>query len=193
MSGPINYMSNEEIQRFQRLFHDEERVYDNIRSSDDRKSYLKSLENFFNESISIFADEENSPVISSVFSSKEKQALRNKNLNYADRYQIIYKKRHEMSDKLNDIIENPEEDADAVNVTRILLERILTLGVDISLYYKKSLDHCPCAASMVKGREHTLMAGGGRKKRTKKKSRRRKRKTLKKKRKRRKKKRKTRR
>lgn len=180
MSGPINYMSDEEIQKYSR---DEERVYDNIKSSDDRKSYLKSLESDFNLVFSIFVDEENSPVISSVFSSKEKQALRNKNLNYADRYQIIYKKRHEISDKLNDIIENPEEDADAVNVSRIVLERILQLGVDIGLYYKKSLDHCPCAASMVKGREHTLMAGGGRKKRTKKKSRRRKRKTLKKKRK----------
>ena len=185
MPGPNVEMNDTEIQKFR---SEEEKEYDNRPNDDAKKLYLEDLEKSFNKIFFTFANEELSPVISSVFSYEEKAALRNKNLNYADRYEIIYKKGDDISHELND----PEEEESAEIAGRVL-KAMQKMGVLMGLYYKKSLEHCPCAAPLVKGREHTLMAGGGRKKRTKKKSRRRKRKTLKKKRKRRKKKRKTRR
>ena len=171
MPGPNAVMNDREIQKFR---SEEEKEYDNMPSDGAKKLYLEGLEEYFNKNFSIFANEELSPVISSVFSSKEKEALRNKNLNYADRYEIIYKKGDDISFELND----PEEEESAEIATRVI-KGMQQMGVLMGLYYKKSLEHCPCAAPLVQGRKHTLMTGGGRKKRTKKKSRRRKRRTKK--------------
>jgi len=188
MPGPNEDMDDRAIQKFR---SEKEKEYDNIPSEKEKKLSLKRLEKYFNDNFSIFADEERSPVISSVFSSKEKEALKNKNLNYADRYEIIYKKGDDISYKLNDpeVARRPgSRDAGRV------LKGMQKMGVLMGLYYKKSLDEeWIGGVPVVQGRNHTLMTGGGRKKRTKKKSRKKKRKTLKKKRKRRKKKRKTRR